>query len=70
MCIRDSFITVYLESTRTAGSKAAEVLYTASASDVLTVVVGGRVIVKDGQHAFGPVAPLMREALTMIREQP
>ena len=34
-----------LESTRTAGSKAAEVIYTASAADVLTVVVGGRVIV-------------------------
>ena len=63
------FITVDLESTRTAGSKAAEILYTASACDVLTVVVGGRTIVEDGQHAFGPVAPLMREALSLIRDQ-
>ena len=63
MCIRDS-----LESTRTAGSKAAEVIYTASAADVLTVVVGGRVIVENGQHAFGPVAPLIREALSLIRD--
>lgn len=62
------FITVDLESTRTAGSKAAEVIYTASAADVLTVVVGGRVIVENGQHAFGPVAPLMREALSLIRD--
>ncbi len=63
------FITVDLESTRTAGSKAAEILYTANASDVLTVVVGGRTIVEDGQHAFGPVAPLMREALSLLRDQ-
>jgi len=62
------FITVDLESTRTAGSKAAEVIYTANASDVLTVVVGGRVVVDEGRHAFGPVAPLIREALTMLRE--
>ena len=43
-------------------------VYTASAADVLTVVVGGRVIVENGQHAFGPVAPLMREALSLIRD--
>ncbi|MFZ1285662.1 MAG: formimidoylglutamate deiminase [Candidatus Phosphoribacter sp.] len=62
------FVTVDLESLRTAGSKAAEVLYTANAADVLTVVVGGRMIVEDGQHSFGPIAPLMSEALFMLRD--
>ncbi len=64
------FITVDLESTRTSGSKAAEVLYTASATDVLTVVVGGKLVVEDGRHAFGPIAPLLREALALIRDAP
>jgi formiminoglutamate deiminase len=62
------FVAVDMESVRTIGSKAAEVVYTASAADVLTVVVGGRLIVQDGRHAFGPVAPLMREALSSLRD--
>ncbi len=63
------FVLVDLETVRTAGSKPAEAIYTATSADVRTVVVGGRVIVEDGKHTFGPIAPLLREALTMIRER-
>ncbi len=63
------FVVVDLDSVRTAGSKPAEALLTATAADVRTVVVGGRHIVDDGQHRLGPVAPRLREALTMIRDR-
>ncbi len=60
------FVTVDLDSVRTVGSKPSQILYTAAAADVLTVVVGGRTVVDEGQHALGPVAPLMREALSLL----
>lgn len=63
------FVVLDLETVRTVGSKPGEVFYTASAADVRTVVVGGRTIVDNGEHAFGPVAPLLREAIMMIRER-
>jgi formiminoglutamate deiminase len=63
------FVVVDLDSVRTAGSKPAEALLTATAADVRTVVVGGRPIVEEGRHHFGPVAPLLREALALIRER-
>lgn len=62
------FITVDQDSVRTAGSKAAEIVYTASAPDVLDVYVGGRAIVSGGQHAVGPLGPMLREAFHLIRE--
>lgn len=63
------FVVVDHESIRTAGSKPAEVLFTANAADVRMVVVGGRVIVADGQHHFGPIAPMLRETLNLVRER-
>ncbi len=62
------FVTVDLESVRTVGCKPSQVVFTASAADVLDVVVGGKTVVEDGKHAVGPVAPLMREALLALRE--
>jgi formiminoglutamate deiminase len=62
------FVTVDQDSVRTAGSKAAEIVYTATAADVLGVWVGGRPIVTNGVHSFGPVGPLLREAFHLIRE--
>jgi formiminoglutamate deiminase len=64
------FVAVDLDSLRTVGSKPTQILYTAAAADVLTVVVGGKTIVNEREHAFGPVAPLMREALALIRDLP
>lgn len=62
------FVTVDLDSLRTVGSKPTQIIYTASAADVITVVVGGKTIVEEREHAFGPVAPLMREALSLLRD--
>jgi cytosine/adenosine deaminase-related metal-dependent hydrolase len=53
------FITVRLDSVRTAGSdpaRPAAALFSASAADVATVVVGGRVLVEDGCHVAVPDA--------------
>jgi len=62
-------VAVDLASVRTVGSKAAEILYTATAADVLTVVVGGRVVVQNGEHVLGAVAPMLREAMQALRGQ-
>lgn len=62
------FVTVDLESLRTVGCKPSQVIFTASAADVLHVVVGGKTVVEEGEHKFGPVAPLMREALSLLRD--
>jgi cytosine/adenosine deaminase-related metal-dependent hydrolase len=62
------FVAVDLESIRTVGCKPSQVIFTAAAADVLTVVVGGRTVVEDGEHKLGPVAPLMREALSLVRD--
>ena len=49
-------VTVRLDSPRTAGARSgdalAHVLYAATAADVSTVVVGGRVVVDDGRHTI------------------
>lgn len=61
-------VSVRHDSVRTVGSKASQILYCATAADVHTVVVGGRVIVEDGHHLLGPVAPLLRDALDLLRD--
>jgi formiminoglutamate deiminase len=62
------FCTVRLDSVRTVGVPprlgAEAVVFAATASDVAEVVVGGRVIVRDGAHtAVGDVAQALQEAL-------
>ena len=64
------FVTIDSSSARTVGSKSGELLYSATASDIGTVVVGGRVIVRDGHHALGHPGQLMRRALLAFRGQP
>ena len=60
--------TIALDSVRTAGADAehalATAVFAASAADVRHVVVGGRVIVADGQHATIDVPAELRAALT------
>jgi cytosine/adenosine deaminase-related metal-dependent hydrolase len=48
---------------RTAGCEPAQILFAASAADVDTVVVDGRVVVQDGQHVLGDVGPLLAKAI-------
>ncbi|MFD9735593.1 formimidoylglutamate deiminase [Umezawaea sp. NPDC059074] len=44
------FVAIRLDSVRTAGSRPEQVVLTATASDVATVVVAGKVIAQDGVH--------------------
>ena len=58
------FVAVRLDSARTAGSLPAQVVLTATASDVAVVVVAGRVIARDGVHeTLGDVGKLSTEAI-------
>jgi cytosine/adenosine deaminase-related metal-dependent hydrolase len=59
--------TIGLDSVRLAGTSAADAVagavFAATATDVRHVVVGGRVVVRDGQHVAMDVAAELREAL-------
>ncbi len=62
------FVVVDDRSVRTTGSRPGQVLFTATGADVAMTVVGGRVVVADGRHRLGPVAPLLAAALHALRE--
>ena len=54
---RADLVAVRLDTTRTAGSLPEQVLLTAFAADIDTVVVDGRVVVRGGEHVTVDVAP-------------
>ena len=56
-------VTIDLGTPRTAGVDPAQVVLAATAADVRTVVVGGRSIVRDGQHVLGDIGALLSEAI-------
>ncbi|WP_026426198.1 formimidoylglutamate deiminase [Actinokineospora inagensis] len=56
-------VAVRLDTVRTAGSLPEQAVLAATASDVDTVVVGGRVVVRGGGHALGDIGPLLAEAI-------
>ncbi|GLW95284.1 formimidoylglutamate deiminase [Actinokineospora globicatena] len=56
-------VAVRLDSARTAGSLPEQAVLAATASDVDTVVVGGRVVVRSGEHVLGDVGRLLAEAI-------
>ncbi len=60
---RADLVAVRLDSVRTAGIEPAQVVLAASAADVDTVVVDGRVAVSDGRHVLGDVGVLLRDAI-------
>ena len=62
------FVLVRTDTVNTAGSKAGQILYSATRSDVDLVVVGGQVVVRDGQHRLGDVAGLLTSSLAAVRE--
>ena len=64
------FIVVAADSARTVGSSPDQIVYSAAATDVRRVVVGGETIVDDGEHRLGPVAPRLAKALARLADQP
>ncbi len=65
---RADLVAVRLDSTRTAGSAPGQILMSATAADVDTVVVDGRVVVAGGQHLLGDVGVLLQMAIDPLWE--
>jgi cytosine/adenosine deaminase-related metal-dependent hydrolase len=65
---RADLVAVRLDSPRTAGCAPDQMVMTAGAGDVHTVVVDGRVVVSDGQHALGDVGRLLSAAIAPLWE--
>lgn len=60
-------VAVRLDSIGTAGSDPAQVLLTATAADIYTVVTGGRVVVRNGAHLLGDVGRLLANAIAELQ---
>ncbi|MGY1640555.1 formimidoylglutamate deiminase [Geodermatophilus sp. SYSU D00703] len=65
---RADLVAVRLDSPRTAGCAPDQVVMAASAADVHTVVVDGRVVVAEGRHALGDVGRLLTDAIAPLWE--
>jgi len=65
---RADLVAVRLDSRRTAGSAPGQIMLTASAADVDTVVVDGRVVVSGGEHRLGDVGMLLQKAIQPLWE--
>jgi len=55
-------------SVRTAGSRPAQIHYSATSSDVRDVIIGGRRVVTDGGHRLGRVDALLAAGLADVEE--
>ena len=60
---RADLVAVRLDTVRTAGGLPDQVPMSATAADVHTVVVDGRIVVSDGQHVLGDVGRLLSAAI-------
>lgn len=56
-------VAIDTSSVRTVGTDPSQIVMTAGAADVRTVVVGGATVVTDGQHALGDIGQLIGDAL-------
>jgi formiminoglutamate deiminase len=65
---RADLVAVRLDSRRTAGSDPEQIMLSASGADVDTVIVDGRTVVADGQHALGNVGALLQKAIQPLWE--
>lgn len=63
---RADLVTVSLASPRTAGVDPQGILFAASPADITHVMVDGRSIVRDGEHAFIDVPHELREAICAL----
>ncbi|GAA4399606.1 formimidoylglutamate deiminase [Fodinibacter luteus] len=60
-------VAVRLDSPRTAGCGADQVLYAATSADVTDVVVGGEPVVTGGRHRVGDVGALLGDTIAAVR---
>jgi formiminoglutamate deiminase len=65
---RGDLVAVRLDSRRTAGSAPEQIMLSASAADVDTVIVDGRALVSGGQHVLGDVGRLLDRAIQPLWE--
>jgi formiminoglutamate deiminase len=64
---RADLVALRLDSPRTAGADPAQAVLAASAADVNTVLVDGRVVVSEGHHRLGDIGALLGDALRTLR---
>jgi formiminoglutamate deiminase len=65
---RADLVAVRLDSRRTAGSAPGQVILSATAADVDTVVVDGKIVVAGGEHRLGRVGPLLQRSIEPLWE--
>ncbi|MHA6793039.1 formimidoylglutamate deiminase [Pseudonocardia bannensis] len=65
---RADLIAVRTDSPRTAGGDPGQILFAASAADIDTVLVDGRVVVAGGRHRLGDVGALLLAAIEPLWE--
>ena len=63
---RADLVALRLDSPRTAGADPAQAVLAASAADIDTVLVDGRVVVSGGHHRLGDVGQLLSDAISDI----
>jgi formiminoglutamate deiminase len=63
---RCDLVAIRTDTPRTAGVDPEQIVLAATAADVETVVVGGRVVVQTGRHVLGDVGRLLGEAVDAI----
>ena len=67
---RADLVAVRMDSPRTAGSLASQVVMSASADDVDTVIVDGRTVVEGGRHVLGDVGGLLHSSIEPLWRKP
>ncbi|HEX5968686.1 MAG TPA: formimidoylglutamate deiminase [Intrasporangium sp.] len=60
------FVTVRTDTVNTAGSAPEQIIYSGVASDVSAVVIGGDLVVRDGQHRLGDVGRLLGTSIERV----
>jgi formiminoglutamate deiminase len=63
---RADLVAVRLDTVRTAGTDPGQAILAATASDIDTVIVDGRVVVRAGVHVLGDVGALLSAAITPL----
>jgi len=63
---RADLVAVRLDTVRTAGADPAQVVLAASAADVDTVIVDGRMIVSGGRHVLGDIGGMLSRAIAPL----